>query len=100
MWFSRVWVEAMSSACALGNEEARSSIGRGVRMPATTSSPCALTRYSPNSFFSPVAGERVKQTPVALRSLRLPESRKGGVLVVVEKRGREMRKKRKRKIRG
>lgn len=34
--------------------------------------PCALTRYSPNSFFSPVAGLRVKQTPVALRSLRFP----------------------------
>ena len=36
---------------------------RGVRMPATTSSPCALGRYSPYSFFSPVAGLRVKHTP-------------------------------------
>ncbi len=34
-------------------------------MPATTSSPCALTRYSPYSDGSPVDGSRVKQTPVA-----------------------------------
>src|SRR6476620_114497 len=31
-----------------------------VRMPATTSSPWALVRYSPNSAFSPVLGSRVK----------------------------------------
>ena len=30
-----------------GNSFFMSRIGRGVRMPATTSSPCALTRYSP-----------------------------------------------------
>ena len=35
-------------------------------MPATTSSPWALMRYSPNSAFSPVAGLRVKATPVPL----------------------------------
>ena len=40
------------------------SIGSGVRMPATTSSPCALTRNSPYRRRSPVDGSRVKQTPV------------------------------------
>ena len=33
-------------------------------MPATTSSPCAFIRNSPNIAFSPVAGLRVKPTPV------------------------------------
>jgi hypothetical protein len=39
-------------------------MGDGVRTPATTSSPCALIRYSPISFLAPVAGLRVKATPV------------------------------------
>ena len=39
-------------------------MGEGVRTPATTSSPWALIRYSPNRAFSPVAGLRVKATPV------------------------------------
>ena len=42
-----------------------SCTGFGVRMPATTSSPWALTRYSPYITFSPVPGLRVKPTPVA-----------------------------------
>jgi hypothetical protein len=40
------------------------SPGMGVRMPATTSSPWAFCKNSPKSIFSPVAGLRVKQTPV------------------------------------
>ena len=35
-----------------------------LRMPATTSSPWALTRKSPYGLFSPVAALRVKPTPV------------------------------------
>ena len=46
----------------------------GVRTPATTSSPCAFIRNSPNSFFSPVAGLRVKATPVPLSSPMLPNT--------------------------
>ena len=41
------------------------STGCGVRIPATTSSPCAFTRYSPYASRSPVAGLRVKHTPDA-----------------------------------
>ena len=37
----------------------------GVRIPATTSSPCALTSHSPLKTSSPVAASRLKQTPVA-----------------------------------
>lgn len=33
-------------------------MGRGVRTPATTSSPCALIRYSPYSFLSPAGVAR------------------------------------------
>jgi len=51
-----------------------SSTGCGVRMPATTSSPCALIRYSPYTPGSPVDGSRVKQTPVAERSPLLPNT--------------------------
>ena len=43
-------------------------------MPATTSSPWALVRNSPNSFFSPVAGLRVKATPVPQSSPMLPKA--------------------------
>ena len=49
-------------------------MGEGVRIPATTSSPWALMRYSPNSAFSPVAGSRVKATPVPDFSFRLPNT--------------------------
>ena len=37
----------------------------GVLMPATTSSPCALTKYSPLNIFSPFPASRLKHTPVA-----------------------------------
>ena len=47
--------------------------GSGVRMPATTSSPCALTRNSPKSARSPVDGLRVKQTPGARGVALVPE---------------------------
>ena len=40
-------------------------ISCGVRIPATTSSPCALIKYSPLKISSPVAASRVKATPVA-----------------------------------
>ena len=45
-----------------------------MRVPATTSSPWALMRNSPKSPESPVAGFRVKPTPVALRSPRFPKT--------------------------
>jgi hypothetical protein len=48
--------------------------GLGVRMPATTSSPWALVRYSPYITFSPVPGSRVKPTPVAESSPMLPNT--------------------------
>lgn len=48
--------------------------GEGVRTPATTSSPWALIRYSPNRAFSPVAGLRVKATPVPELSPELPNT--------------------------
>ena len=46
----------------------------GVRTPATTSSPWAFIRNSPNSFFSPVAGLRVNATPVPEVSPVLPKT--------------------------
>ena len=49
-------------------------ISCGVRIPATTSSPCALTRYSPLKMSSPVAASRVKATPVADVSPMLPNT--------------------------
>ena len=48
--------------------------GSVLRMPATTSSPCALTRKSPYGLFSPVAALRVKPTPVPELSSRLPNT--------------------------
>ena len=48
--------------------------GSGVRMPATTSSPCALGSHSPKKRRSPVEGSRVKATPVAESSPRLPKT--------------------------
>ena len=53
---------------------ANSAMAFGVRTPATTSSPWALTRYSPYSVFSPLAGSRVNATPVALSVPRLPNT--------------------------
>ena len=50
------------------------AIGCGVRMPATTSSPCAFGRYSPKKRRSPVEGSRVNATPVAESSPRLPKT--------------------------
>ena len=50
------------------------SSGSVLRMPATTSSPWALTRKSPYGPFSPVAGSRVKPTPVPDWSSRLPNT--------------------------
>ena len=47
-------------------------IGSGVLMPATTSSPWAFIKYSPYSFFSPVAGFLVNATPVPQSFPRLP----------------------------
>ena len=46
----------------------------GVRMPATTSSPCASTKYSPYNFFSPVFGLRVNKTPVPDVSPKFPKT--------------------------
>ena len=46
----------------------------GVRIPATTSSPCALMRYSPLKMFSPVAASRENATPVAEFSPMLPNT--------------------------
>ena len=43
-------------------------------MPATTSSPCALVRYSPKTARSPVPGLRVKPTPVAESLPMLPNT--------------------------
>ena len=49
-------------------------MGEGVRVPATTSSPWALVRYSPKSTRSPVFGSRVKATPVPESAPRLPNT--------------------------
>ena len=43
-----------------------------MRMPATTSSPCALVRKSPYGALSPVDGLRVNATPVPESSPLLP----------------------------
>ena len=48
--------------------------GLGVRSPATTSSPWALTSHSPKNLFSPVAGFLVKATPVAEFSPIFPKT--------------------------
>ena len=61
-------------AKAAGNFSAIWLIGMGVRTPATTSSPWALVKNSPKSFFSPVAGLRVKATPVPQSSPMLPKA--------------------------
>jgi hypothetical protein len=59
-------IVSSSSWKASGSTSSSFESGRGVRMPATTSSPCALNRKSPKgSPFSPVTLLRVKATPVA-----------------------------------
>ena len=45
-----------------------------MRIPATTSSPCAFSRKSPKKIFSPVEGSRVKQTPVPESSPVFPNT--------------------------
>ena len=57
-----------------GNASLMRAIGSGVRVPATTSSPWASTRNSPYRPGWPVAGLRLKQTPVAERASRLPKT--------------------------
>ena len=49
-------------------------IGCGVLMPATTSSPCALSKYSPKSSFVPSDGFLVNATPVPDLSFKLPNT--------------------------
>ena len=46
----------------------------GVRIPATTSSPCAFGKYSAEILFSPVAGSLEKATPVPDVSPLLPKA--------------------------
>ena len=66
---------ASDTFCALAQRREPSMvICWGVRMPATTSSPCALIRYSPLKRFSPVAASREKATPVAELSPMLPNT--------------------------
>ena len=64
----------MNCAYTSGCEFCRSEIFSGVRMPATTSSPCALRRYSPKSSRAPVFGSRVNATPVPESSPMLPNT--------------------------
>ncbi len=66
----------VSSSCsnAFGSELRIVSIGCGVRMPATTSSPWAFARNSPYSPVAPVDGSRVNATPVPERSPLLPKT--------------------------
>ena len=63
-------------------------MGCGVRMPATTSSPCAFTRNSPKKRRSPDDGSRVKQTPVPDVSPRLPKTMAITVTAVPQSSGR------------
>ncbi len=49
-------------------------MGRGVLVPATTSSPWAFRRYSPKKTFSPVEGFLVKATPVPESVPMLPKT--------------------------
>ena len=50
------------------------NIGWGVRVPATTSSPWAFIKNSPNIFLSPSAGDLVNTTPVAELFPLLPKT--------------------------
>ena len=56
------------------SRSASSAMRRVARVPATTSSPWALTRKSPSSFGSPVVTLRDMATPVAESSPRLPNT--------------------------
>ena len=49
-------------------------IGCGVLIPATTSSPCALIRYSPYNSLMPLDGFLVNATPVPDLSFRFPKT--------------------------
>ena len=51
-----------------------SDIGTGVRIPATTSSPCAFNKNSPKNALSPVDGFLVKATPVPDESPIFPNT--------------------------
>ena len=66
------------------------AIACGVRMPATTSSPCALTRNSPKKRRSPLEGSRVKQTPVPELSPRLPNTMAMTVTAVPQSSGNRL----------
>ena len=63
-----------NSAYTAGMSVAIWLIFGAVRMPATTSSPWALVRYSPNRTFAPVFGSRVNATPVPESSPMLPNT--------------------------
>ncbi len=65
---------ARSSLWIFGNSSASADRGSVLRIPATTSSPWALTRKSPYSPVAPVAGSRVKPTPVPDSLSRLPNT--------------------------
>ena len=66
--------DALELGVDLGHLVCICAIFGAVRMPATTSSPWALVRYSPNSTFSPVFGSRVNATPVPESSPMLPKT--------------------------
>ena len=57
-----------------GISSASCAIGLGVLIPATTSSPWAFIRYSPNRRFSPVEGFLVNATPVPQSSPMFPNT--------------------------
>ena len=63
-----------SSPWASGIFSAISERSSGVRTPDTTSSPCALTRKSPEGSGAPVISSREKATPEHERSPRLPNT--------------------------
>jgi hypothetical protein len=47
---------------------------RVTTLPITTSSPCVISRYSPNSSSRPLMGLRVNTTPLMELALRLPNT--------------------------
>ena len=63
-----------SSAATAGIRSSRTAIGSVRCVPATTSSPWASNMMSPYRAGSPVAGLRVKSTPVADVAPRLPKT--------------------------
>ena len=76
---SRKCFSSRSATCdKLANSSGRSSrssaIFKGVRMPATTSSPCAFGRYSPYNSFAPVSWFLVNATPVPESDPMLPNT--------------------------